>query len=375
MSLERILICVSNDLRTDQRIQKITKAFSELGLEVTVLGFGREKRKEPFHGGKALVTKTWFSSGKLFYLELWIRLFFLIRKHDHDILWSCDADTLVSATLARQSQCFCHVFDAHEYFSETSGVVGRDLVQWIWKGIERKYIPRCDIGVTVSNSLSGILEERFGIRFFLLRNLPIMGQNLKLDKQDSPYWIYQGAINKGRGLENTIKAFHASEYKLKIAGAGPLKNELLVLVKKEGLGEKIEFLGNLHPEKLKEVTDQAFAGINIVDGLGLSYRYSLANKFFDYMQSGIPQLCSDLPEYREINEKYGFARLISDNSVEEIKKGIQDLEEDQNLRNRLSEKTIEARKELNWEREKKKLQDLLDEFKARKNSPSLNRSK
>ena len=36
----------------------------------------------------------------------------------------------------------------------------------------------------------------------------------------------------------------------------------------------------------------------LLENTGLSYYYSLANKFFDYVQAGVPQLCVDVAASR-----------------------------------------------------------------------------
>jgi hypothetical protein len=38
----------------------------------------------------------------------------------------------------------------------------------------------------------------------------------------------------------------------------------------------------------------------------------LANKFFDYIQAGIPQVTMNFPEYAAINREYEVAVLIDD---------------------------------------------------------------
>ena len=47
----------------------------------------------------------------------------------------------------------------------------------------------------------------------------------------------------------------------------------------------------LQPEELRLITAEAYIGINLVENNGLSNYLSLANKFFDYIHAGIPQLC------------------------------------------------------------------------------------
>ena len=109
------------------------------------------------------------------------------------------------------------------------------------------------------------------------------------------------------------------------------------------------------PHELQTYTLHAWIGINLVDDKGLNNYYSLANRFFDYMHAGIPQLCVDLPAYREINEQFEIAVLISDLTPENIATQINILLEDETLYERFQQNCISARETFNWQTEEKKL--------------------
>ena len=66
----------------------------------------------------------------------------------------------------------------------------------------------------------------------------------------------------------------------------------------------------MRPDELKSYTQKAKLGINLVEHLGLSYYYSLSNKFFDYIHAGLPQITMNFPEYKNLNDKYQVAILI-----------------------------------------------------------------
>jgi glycosyltransferase involved in cell wall biosynthesis len=86
----------------------------------------------------------------------------------------------------------------------------------------------------------------------------------------------------------------------------------------------------------------------------LSYYYSLANKFFDYIHAGVPQITIDFPEYRLLNDQYNVA-ILCDLDKEQIKRGLKKLSEDQNFYNVLKENTRKAAGELNWQKESMRL--------------------
>ena len=84
-------------------------------------------------------------------------------------------------------------------------------------------------------------------------------------------------------------------------------------------------------------------------------KYSLANRFFDYLQAAIPQLCVDYPVYREINDQYDIAVLVNDISPENLSTQLNNLLNNEVLYTTLQQNCMKAKKILNWQEEEKKL--------------------
>ena len=87
------------------------------------------------------------------------------------------------------------------------------------------------------------------------------------------------------------------------------------MIIEKNLQHKIILKGKVVPEELQAITQQAYIGINLVEPIGLNQIYSLANKFFDYIQAGIPQVTMNFPEYKKINNEFEMAILV--NTVDE----------------------------------------------------------
>ena len=96
-------------------------------------------------------------------------------------------------------------------------------------------------------------------------------------------------------------------------------------------------------------------GVNLVEHLGLSYYYSLSNKFFDYIHAGIPQVTMHFPEYARLNAVYHVAELIPDLKPETISTAINAILKNNQHYTTLAENTEIARRELNWQKEEEKL--------------------
>ena len=115
-------------------------------------------------------------------------------------------------------------------------------------------------------------------------------------------------------------------------------------------------------EKLRFYTAQADLGISAEEDLGLNYRYALPNKIFDYIQSGVPVLCSPLPEMKNIINQYQIGQCIESKEPEALSKQISDMLFNETKRAEYINNLSIAAKELNWNQEKKVLESIFQVF-------------
>jgi glycosyltransferase involved in cell wall biosynthesis len=139
---------------------------------------------------------------------------------------------------------------------------------------------------------------------------------------------------------------------LVIAGTGNLIQKIRLLVEQNGLQEQVIFLGMLTPVQLRILTPNAYAGITIFSEKGMNQYYSLANRFFDYIQAGIPQICVAYPEYTAITQNYPVALHVADVEPETLAAAMNKLLADDVLYHQLRVATAPAAKHLSWEKEK-----------------------
>jgi glycosyltransferase involved in cell wall biosynthesis len=184
---------------------------------------------------------------------------------------------------------------------------------------------------------------------------------LQISVKNEQYLIYQGAVNEGRCFEIIIPAMQWVNATLRVCGDGNFMEQARQLVAQYGLQHKIIFTGYISPDELAAVTMNAHAGINLLEDVG-NNRLSLANRFFDYIHAGLPQLCSDLPAYREINEQFEVAILTSEITPQAIAEKLNLLFDDKALYRRLQENCIKAREVYNWQQEEKKLKEFYKEL-------------
>jgi glycosyltransferase involved in cell wall biosynthesis len=234
-------------------------------------------------------------------------------------------------------------------------VVNRPNVKRFWKAIERFAIPRVDAAYTVSKGYANLFDEEYQVDFGIVRNATILREQPKNCDKSIPYILYQGAVNYGRGLEELIEAMKTVDCQLYICGDGDILPQLKEQVINLNLSNKVKFMGFVEPEKLREYTCGATIGLTLFAKAGLSHWHSLANRFFDYMHAGVPQIAMTYPEYMEFNKKDEIAVLIDNIEPENISTSLNKLLVDKDLCNKLSENALKAREHANWQAQEKVL--------------------
>lgn len=350
----RIILFTFGDIPYDQRMLRIWKSLYSEGAIIEI--FGRELFPWDTSELPYLITRyrPIFKKGPLAYLEYNLRAAFKYLFSKIELLYCADLDTMPAGYALRLVKKFKWLYDAHEYFSETPEVVRRPQIKKIWEIVADLTIPKIDSGITVSEGYSSQFLSQYSVNFTIIRNVPYRKDYNCPPKSDAPYLLYQGVLNEGRGLKELIAALENTEFQLFIAGGGDLINTLQEQVITQESGSKIHFCGKLMPAELDQFTQCAQIGINLLEHLGQSYYYSLANKFFDYIMACVPQLCINFPEYKLLNDKYEVAVLIPDLSVNSITEGLAQLS-DADTYQRLTDNCKLAREELNWEKEETKL--------------------
>jgi glycosyltransferase involved in cell wall biosynthesis len=354
--MKKLVCCVTNDLTTDQRMARICGSLAAEGWQVTLVGRKlASSRPLDVTNYQQYRLNVFFTKGKLFYFEYNIRLLIFLLFRKTSAIVAIDLDTIVPCYYASKWKKVPRVYDAHELFTEMKELIRRPSVQKIWLGIERKYVPEYKFGYTVSTSIVEEFRRRYGVQYELIRNLPVKA-NIKPDHQQrEKILLYQGAVNEGRGFEWLIPAMQKVNAPLHIYGDGNFLLQCKELILKYGVQDKVTLMGTVNPAELRKISEKAYAGINLIERQGLNQIYSLANKFFDYIHAGIPQLTMDFPEYRSINEKYHIAVLIPDIDIEIIASALNNLLLNEVLYTDLSNNCIRAADDLNWKQEEQKL--------------------
>ena len=223
---------------------------------------------------------------------------------------------------------------------------------WTWIG--NHTVPNFPVGYTIGESYATEFKKRYGVNYGIVRNATILKPVTIPDKPER-FILYQGAVNVGRCFEQLIPAMRYIQARLIVCGEGNFYAEAVALAREHGVTDKIEFKGYVPPAQLSDYTIQAWVGITLFEDTSLSNRLSLANRFFDYMHYGVPQLCIKYPEYERVNEQFEIASLIADPTPENIAAALNRLLTDDDYYYRLQQNCLQAREKYCWQEETKTL--------------------
>lgn len=350
-----LYFAVTNELSYDQRMQRVCRTLAQHGYEVHLVGRhrpGAPPLQEEAYRQHRL--PCFFQRGKAFYIEYQLRLLAFLLFRRISLVCAVDLDTIIPCYLVSRIRGCQRVYDAHEWFPEMKEVVTRPAVRAVWTAIERFLVPRFPQGYTVSEGLVARFRETYGVDYALIRNLPER-REAPAQPAISRHILYQGDLNEGRCFETLIPAMRAVRGELHIYGEGNFSARARELARAHQLDGKVFFHGRVLPRELAAITPGYRVGITLFDPVSGSNRHSLANRFFDYIQAGVPQLCSDFPEYRQINARYEVSLLTDPTDPDAIALALNNLLENEVLYSKLRKNCMEAARTFTWNAEADRL--------------------
>lgn len=318
--MNRIIILATNDFASDQRVLKSAGVFGRNNFQILLLG--RQQKNTPKDNILPYPVKLMrliFLTSALFYAEFNLRafVFLLFARYTHVL--ANDTDTLVAAFLATKLRGKKLIFDAHELFPEVPELQGRGFVKNFWVKIEDAFFPRLVNAYTVCGSIAAYYYEKYGIEMKVVRNIPELKAKCPpaLSYQNKKILLYQGALNKGRGLEWMIASMPLLPHcQLVIIGSGDVEENLHQMVDRMNLHDRVSFLGRIPASELFQYTVSADLGLCLLENTGLSYYYSLPNRIFDFIHAGVPVLATRFPEIESIVGKYRTGLLVDSHTPE-----------------------------------------------------------
>ncbi len=348
---------------------------SVLGQEAWVAAAGDAPDRALLRDPRAAAIRSWL---RLHQTLAWWRFgraaWEVVRREPADVYVAHDLDTLPLGVLAKSRLGGRLVYDSHELYTEVSPAPPPSpLWRPRWRLAERLLIGRADAVITVCDGIAGELVDRYGIaRPAVVRNIPELaeapgggedGLRSRLDiRPDVPVALYLGGIQLNRRLEHYLDAVaRLPDVVLVLLGPGDPSyvSHLRAYAEELGIAERVRIPGPVPPELVTAHARDADVGLIVLRRGSLSQWYTLPSKLFESIQAGLPVVTNDWPELRRVVEDYGVGVLCDSDEPAAIAAAVRTLLEDRERYERIRESARRASKELNWQRESKRLLEVI----------------
>jgi len=215
------------------------------------------------------------------------------------------------------------IYDSREIYTELAIHKNNKIKNYILSIIEKTSLYKVNVILTTANSDQDYLKKKYiqykNIQYYNIYNYPYSFENKKNDflrkkfniSYENKILLYQGVIQKNRGITQLIKIIKNTEniYGV-IVGYGEYKKYFKNIINKMGLSGRILFLGKIPYNQLLQITSSADIGFALIPEVGISNRFALPNKIFEYAAAGIPTLATPLVNMKKAINKYNLGVCI-----------------------------------------------------------------
>ena len=263
------------------------------------------------------------------------------------------------------------IFDSHEFYSllleekEYVPAALRKTAARIYAAGETYILRRLDAVITPCTVDGRNIFEGRARRIVFIDNLPlpeaIQGVGTFSDGSENTVG-YLGSISRSRGIGPLVKACHAANAKLRLAGSvWPAYLEELKAMPEYSC---VEYEGVLSIGQIPDFCRRIRVGMATLLPVGQYARVdNLPTKVYEYLGAGLPVIISNNRPGRKLAEEFDCCLCVDPENIEEVAAAIRDLLDDPERAGSMGERGYKAVMErYSWAREAEKLLALYREL-------------
>lgn len=363
---------VFNNSTNDSRVLKTSKTLLNSGHDVCVVALHDTalKEHETISGVSVqrikLVSRVWSKHRLIQVLKLFEFIGrFVFRYRKLDVLHCNDLLGLFVGFCCKLTRPkIIIVYDSHEFaINDVPNQSARSIkLKKICEGFLIKF---SRFVINVSDSIANEYSRLYDIpKPRIVLNCPAYYEQPKCNlfreslgiRSDQIIFLYQGRLNKGRGIELLLDAFsdlNSDRNVLVCMGYGQLEG---LIREKAQQKNTIFFHPAVIPDVLLNYTSSADYGVSFIEDSCLSDRYCLPNKIFEYLMAGLPLLTSNLFEMKRLVEMEAVGIVAEENTINGFRKAVEALlSQDYDA---IKKNVFIARKKYCWEEQEKVLNEI-----------------
>ncbi len=258
--------------------------------------------------------------------------------------------------------------DCHEY---AAGQYAHDA-RWVrWHrsrvvALQAYYLEQADAVTTVCEGIARLLDEEHRLKrpARAVRSMPFLVPPTLRLAGDTITVLYHGEIYPSRGLHFAVRSLRLwrPEFRLVLRGYSDpgYVEELWRIARETGSEGRLAIEPPVRFDQIIPAASQADIGYFVHQDTSPQRRFTLPNKFFEYVMAGLALCVSDLPEMARLVRRHELGVLVADCGEEAVAAAINSL--DRERINAFKRGSIEAARELNWQAEQQRMLSLYEEL-------------
>lgn len=367
----RILMVVSNDVVHDARVLKESRALQAAGHDLSFIGWDRSGKGPAETSTDGIPIRLVRTRGLMRVAAsdavrnpLWWRSATrLALREPVDFIHCHDLDTLPIGVRVKRRTGARLVYDCHEVFGYMiEEDMPRSLVNAAFR-LEERLAPQADRVIAVNDAVKRYIDGVTHRPATLVRNCEDLAVPEYRRPPTGPFTIlYVGTLHKSRFILPAIEVVgEMPDVRLTIGGSKALAAEVAASCARH---PNTTYLGAVPNNRVLPLTLEAHLVLSMFDPSYRINQVGFPNKIYEAMAAGRPCLVTKGLAMSEVVERESCGLAI-ECSKDSFRTAVERLRADPALVTRLGQNGLQAAKrEYNWDNEKKRLVQLYSELGA-----------
>jgi len=375
MEKQRVLICRSNPIAPDPRVEKTTETLVHSEYEASILCWdrtGQLQAGELVSGVPCirLPIMAQYGTGMENFFPLfrwqWRLLRWLVsHQKEYDLIHACDFDTVLPAMISKLLFGTQVVYDIFDFYADHLRATPK-WIKNIIKAVDIWVIDHVDALIVIDDAR----WEQIGIEApengAVICNTPQDSSHL-FGQQDQPapsrrlHLVYVGLLQVERGLLDILSILKENQnWHLDLAGFGGDEARILKIADKL---TNVTWHGRIPYQRALELTHTVDVVLALYDPALPNHRYASPNKLFEAMMLGKPVIVAANTNIDRIVAMENCGCIVEYGNLAELETALKGLHEDVAMRRKLGSNGRKAyENKYSWQEMKKRLLRLYDQL-------------